>query len=68
MIDGFETRTFKIGRIDIKEEGFKPEDGGDLKIPVNQCFADEMTVVIKETKENLNYIRQFVAALINSSP
>ena len=85
MIDGFETRTFKIGmgvpqgetaspylfilvleilwihikldnkliKVNIKKDGFKQEDGGDIKIPVNQCFADDMTVVFKETKENL---------------
>ena len=88
MIDGFETRTFKIGRgvpqgdtaspylfilvleillirikldnkllkVDIKKEGFKPEDGGNLKIPVNRCFADDMTVVIKETKESISEV------------
>ena len=44
----FELLSFTF-KIDIKEEGFKPEDGGDLKIPVNQCFSDDMMVVIKET-------------------
>ena len=83
MIDGFETRSFKIGRgvpqgdtafpyqfilvleillirikldnklikVNITKEGYKQEDGGDIKIPVNSCFADDMTVVIVETKE-----------------
>ena len=89
MIDGVETRSFKIGRgvpqgdtaspyifilvleillirikldnnllkVNIKADGYKQEDGGDINIPVNSCFADDMTVVIKETKENLIYVR-----------
>ena len=35
----------------------------DLKIPVNQCFADGMTVIIKETQENLIYIRDIFVEL-----
>ena len=89
MIDGFETRSFKIGRgvpqgdtaspyifilvleillirikldnkllkVTINANGYKQEDGGDIKIPVNSCFADDMTVVIQQTKDNLIYIR-----------
>ena len=43
-------------KVNIKKDGFKQEDGGDIKIPVNSCFADDMTVVISETKENLIYV------------
>ena len=89
MIDGFETRSFKIGRgvpqgdtaspylfilvlkilliriklenkllkVTISAEGNKKEDSRDIKIPVNSCFADEMKVVINETRENLIYVR-----------
>ena len=71
MIDGFETRSFKIGRgvpqgdtaspylfilvmeillirikldnkllkVNINKEGYRQEDGGYIKIPVNSCFA-----------------------------
>ena len=41
----------------VNEEGYRKEEGGDIKIPVNSCFADDMTVVIVETKENLIYVR-----------
>ena len=34
------------------------EDGGDIKIPVNSWFVDDMTIVILETKDNLIYIRK----------
>ena len=89
MIDGFETRSFKIGRgvpqgdkaspylfilvlkiiliriklenkllkVTINTEGYKKEDGGDITNPVNSCFADDMMVVIIETRENLIYVR-----------
>ena len=46
----------KLIKVNIKKDGFKQEDGGDIKIPVNSCFADDMTVVISETKENLIYV------------
>ena len=44
-------------KVNIKNDGFKQEDGGDIIIPVNTCCADDMTVVISETKENLIYLR-----------
>ena len=47
----------KLIKVNIKNDGFKQEDGGDIIIPVNNCFADDMTVVISETKENLIYLR-----------
>ena len=52
-----DTTRCELLKADIKKEGFKPEDGGAIKLPVNQCFADDMAVVIKETKENIIYIR-----------
>ena len=36
---------------------YKPGDGEDLNIPILQVFADDMTVVIKETVRNLTLIR-----------
>ena len=47
----------KLLKVNIKKDGFKQEDGGDIKIPVNSCFADDMTVVISETKENIIYVQ-----------
>ena len=44
----------KLIKVNIKKEGFKQEDGGDIKILLNNCFADDMTV---ETKESLIYVR-----------
>ena len=44
-------------KVTINEEGYRKEDGGDIKIPVNSCFADNMTVMIVDTKENLIYMR-----------
>ena len=43
-----------------RKEGYKPEDGGDIKIPVNSCFADDRTVVIVETKKVLFMLEIFL--------
>ena len=41
----------------LEVRNYKPEDGGNLNIPILQVFADDMTVVIKETVRNLTLIR-----------
>ena len=46
-----------LERIKLEVRNYKPEDGGNLNIPILQVFADDMTVVIKETVENLICIR-----------
>ena len=44
-----------LERIKLEVRNYKPEDGGN--IPILQVFADDMTVVIKETVEILILIR-----------
>ena len=46
-----------LERIKLEVRNYKPEDGGNLNIPILQVFADDMTVVIKETVRNLTLIR-----------
>jgi hypothetical protein len=85
MVDGHETKPFKIERgvpqgdtaspylfilvleilllrimlddnvtkIKLTQPTYNKEDGGKLPIPPLQCFADDMTCVIEETKKNL---------------
>ena len=46
-----------LERMKLEVRNYKPEDGGNLNIPILQVFADDMTVVIKETVEILILIR-----------
>ena len=43
----------KITIVQLNIVGCKPEDGGNLEIPQLQCFADDMTVIVEETENNL---------------
>ena len=42
--------------------GFKPMDGGDLQINPLKCFADDMTAIMEETKENLLKMKEIFEA------
>ena len=42
-----------VTKVRIMKDNYRPEDGGNLWIPVLQCFADDMTCVIEETERNL---------------
>ena len=42
-----------VTKVRIMKDNYRPEDGGNLWIPVLQCFADDMTCVIEETEKNL---------------
>ena len=43
----------RVTKIKLNTPNYSKEDGGDLDIPVLQCFADDMTCVIEETEKNL---------------
>ena len=42
-----------LTKIKLTNPDHRDEDGGSIKIPVLQCFADDMTCVIEETERNL---------------
>ena len=42
-------------------------DGGNLKIEPLQCFADNMTAIMEETKENLLKMKEIFEGFKNLS-
>ena len=42
-------------------------DGGNLKIKPLQCFADDMTAIMEETKENLLKMKEIFEGFRNLS-
>ena len=51
----------------FNEPGFDDMDGGNLKINPLQCFADDMTAIMEETKENLIRMKEIFEAFRNLS-
>ena len=44
--------------ISFEEEGYEKFDGGNLKVDPLKCFADDMTVIMEETTQNLKKMKE----------
>ena len=51
----------------LSNQEFKDEDGGNLEIPPLHCFADDMTVILEETEENLVRLKEIFMEFNNLS-